>query len=51
MTKPRDLFNGPRDEFWAVDPATGKPLRVHPGPVVAKVQEQGRVEPMERVCR
>jgi hypothetical protein len=19
----RDLFNGPRDEFWAIDPATG----------------------------
>jgi hypothetical protein len=27
---PRDLFNGTRDEFWTVDPTTGKPLRVHP---------------------
>jgi hypothetical protein len=26
---PRDLFNGPRDEFWTVDLATGKPLRIH----------------------
>jgi hypothetical protein len=27
---PRDLFNGPRDEFWTVGRATGKPLRIHP---------------------
>lgn len=26
----RDLFNGPRDEFWTVDLATRKPLRIYP---------------------